>query len=272
MIERMSSTVDRLEIFKGSSKGANNSKIKTFVGSVQSKKNQIETSVERLRSQQSMVQTAVSNSSSSKGLDPQMEPLVTSFVEGVEDIYNNISDQITAVKEFEKELKESADIGKLLVNTEKTIKAVPAAGLDASAKDNLSQAQRLLDLAKSAHKNGNKEKAFSLSSDAYYMVMENVSLSSEATELAIQYTDLIKEIDNTEVMLLDIVEEDAVKPRKILQISQKHAKNVKTHLDTQNLRMAQKELNLSNMLVAKAVQNVLKRAKEIEAANHGHEH
>ena len=265
----MESTLDKLAIYKRNANSKTNSDIDNFISKKNNVKVNIKSQINQILTKIPQVEDAISKSSPEMGLDPQMEPLVTSFVSDVEDTYNELNDQILIIKEFEMKLLSFADTKQILHLTDSTIEAVSKLYDDPNKNVALKKAKEIQKKAYNAFSSHKNDVATKLSTDAYYSVIDqlpSITVMQDLTErlngLVDRITELSEVIENAEINQL-LEANEAARLKKLITVSEQHISTANTFIQNDNGTSAKKELAISDLLVDK----VAKVAMEFHGTN-----
>jgi hypothetical protein len=259
----MLSALKRITSYAHHSKSKSKNEIDTFVKEMKKKLNIVNGSIDQLDNTIEQIQTAVSKSSPELGLDPQMEPLISAFINNVEDRYNKINDCIAQIKNFEAELFDAENVEILLSLTDSSIaQAEKLFNKNRPTKNearSITSAKKLQKEAYASLKNNKKDRAAKLTSESYYSIIYLTPSTKSSPGLDEQYEGLVKSYLDTEKLL------PFAKGKKagvLFSLSEKHLKNAIAFMKEENDTEAQKEIDICSLLITKTVKTIMAEHKD----------
>ncbi len=269
MSQKMDKALNRIVSFTQQTKKKNRNEVDLFVKEMKKQLQLVTSSVTKLENSIEPIETAISKSSPELGLDQQMEPLISAYINNVEDRYNRINECIAEIKNFEKKLFEAGNIEVLLSLTDSSIAQVEKAfnnkNMKRSEKKILSNAQKLQQEAYEAFKSNKKTKAATLTSESYYSIINLSPAQKSSPKVDEQYESLVKNFLDTEKILHHA---KSKKPSILYNLAEEHLKKAIAFIKEQKELEAQKEIDLCSHLITKTVKTVMaenkseKKAKE----------
>ncbi len=251
---RMVTAIERLDIYTSHAKEREKKEIKNFIFDMTRRNALVNRSITRLENSIGQIDNAVSKSSPDVGLDPQMEPLITSFVSSVDDSYNEVNDYIAQIKAFETTLLSEKIVRILLISTDSVIALVTShlSNSQADKKDykSLTRAQKTQKEAYTAFQANKRKRAAKLTNEAYYSVIDIVPTGVSIEDIEAQYDELINQLIATEELLQN---SENKKAHIMYDVAMNRAKKVNTCRKEGELTGAQKELTISGHLIVKIV-------------------
>lgn len=227
------------------------------------KLNIVNGSIDQLDNTIEQIQTAVSKSSPELGLDPQMEPLISAFINDVEDRYNKINDCIAQIKNFEAELFDAENVEILLGLTDSSIAQVEKLFDKNKPNKNeakaIKSAKRLQKEAYTALKSNKKDHAATLTSESYYSIINLIPSTKPSPGVDKQYEDLVQSYLDTEKLL------PFAKGKKagvLYSLSEEHLKKAIGFMKEGNDLEAQKEIDICSLLITKTVKTIMAEHKD----------
>ncbi len=250
----MISAIERLGIYAAHAKGKDKKTLQEFISTMTGKNNNLKRSISRIKNSIGQIDNTVSKSSPDVGLDPQMEPLITSFVSSVDDSYNEINDYIAQIKAFETTLLSDKIVKILLTSTDSVIALVTSylskSQVDKKDYKSLSRAQKLQKEAYTAFQINKRKQAAKLTNEAYYSVIDIVPAGVSSEDIEAQYNELINQLITTEELLQN---SENKKAHIMYNVAMGRAKKVNTCRKEGELTAAQKELTISGHLIVKII-------------------
>lgn len=242
---RLQTALERVASYRNNAPKRKKDKIDFFIAEIVASDKRLQILIERARGRIDQIEKSISKSNPDIGLDPQMEPLITTFVENVENIFNGYNDNLADVKEFESEIVDVEAVPQMLVSTDSLIRSV----------DKIStEKNKIIVKAKKTQKRAHEEfdkglikNAAKLTNDAYYLLFQLAEDASEVkNNVDHQYSQLIEELINIEAD----IEADELKSL-FYSLAEEHTKKAYQFLQDGNIMMSQKEIDLSNILLLK---------------------
>jgi len=254
-IDRLGILFDRLGVYATHATNKENKTIALFTQEMQKKLAICNRSIVRLEDRVDRIKEVIDKSNPDIGLDPQMEPMVTSFVSSVEDINNEITNALSRVKEFETTLQTDANIQFLLSSTDSIITRRAPIKNEASADTRdvkvLTRVQELQKEAYSAYKKGNTKQAVKLTNEAYYLLIDITPAELSAVPFEEQYSGLINQLIAAEKLVQN---SDNKKVSTMYHIAEKRVIEANSYKKEGEIAAAQKELTTSGYLITKIMQ------------------
>ncbi len=205
------------------------------------------------------IENTISKSNPELSVDPQMEPLITLFVGDVEDVYSRMNESIARIKEFESTMFDVSNVSATLALTDSVISQMSRspAGTPADESDSakLDNARELQKKAWEESLAGEKKLAVKLSREAYNSVIDLFPVVQPASDMRTQYEMLKKQIVCTEELMEDPVNERIA---LLFSLAEEHVKNAGKFMQKQKTTSAQKELDISSVLITKVAKLLMK--------------
>jgi len=250
----MVSAIERLGIYTAHAKGRDKKAVQDFISAMRKKNNNLKRSITRLENSIGQIDNSVSKSSPDVGLDPQMEPSITTFVSSVEDSYNEVNDYISQIKEFEATLLSEKIVKMILTSTDSVIALVTShlsnSHADKKEYRSLNRAQKLQKEAYTALQANKRKQAAKLTNEAYYSVIDIVPSGIAVSDIETLYDELVNQLITTEELLQG---SENKKAHVMYNVAMNRAKKARTYRTEGELSAAEKELSISGYLIVKVI-------------------